>query len=621
MIPVCFAWRKKVKKEFQNSYGNTVELRVILKYIYRPRNEEEGGSMASRRRRRRKNKMAGVLAVIVLIVVVAVILVATPLIKRYTPSNTMSDYTEYYALDGDTSMFVVVDDQKTEQNGLLVDGIAYVPYETVHDMMNSRFFWDPTEEVLRYALPQDLIEVVPGSMEYTVGKEKVTYEGSHAICLVEDGEMYLSVDFVQKYTNLRYKVYEEPSRLVVSCQWGDLSYTKVKKEAEVREKGGIKSPILTKAAKGSLVKVLEEGENWDKVCTEDGFVGYVKTSMLGSDQTVEVTSTFEDVTYEHIARDFDINLAWHQVTNQTANTSIDSVLATTRGINVISPTWFYLNDDEGGIKNLASRDYVSTCHAKGVEVWGLVSNLENPDVDVASVLNVTSKRDNLVNQLIAAAVQYDLDGINVDFEALGSDTGDGFIQFVRELSLKCAKNEIVLSVDNYVPSAYTTHYYRDEQARFADYVILMAYDEHYNGSEEGSVASIGFVRQGVEDTLKEVPAEQLVLGMPLYTRVWKLTPSDTEESGYTVTSEAVSMSEVDTRIAVNKATMEWLDDVGQYYTEYQHEGSTYKIWIEDQNSIEEKLKVYEENDLAGVACWKIGFEKATIWDTISEHVN
>ena len=578
--------------------------------------------MASRRRRRRKkNKMVGILAIIVLIIVVAAILVMTPLIKKYTPSKDTSNYTEYYGLDTDQSMVVVVDGQKAEVNGLLIDDVAYVDYDTVHDYMNSRFFWDGTEEVLRYALPEELVEVVPDTPEYSVGKEKQTVEGGYDICTVQNGTMYLAVDFIQQYTDLRYKIYSEPNRMVASCQWGELSYTKVKKESEVREKGGIKSPILTKAAKGSLVTVLEEEENWSKVCTEDGFIGYIKKDALGSEQTVEIASTFEDVTYDKISRSFDINLAWHQVTNQTANGSIDSVLSTTKGINVISPTWFYLNDDEGGIMNLASSDYVSACHAKGIEVWALVSNLENPDVDVASVLNTTSKRDNLVNQLIAAAVRYDLDGINVDFEALESEVGDGFIQFVRELSLKCAKNDIVLSVDNYVPSAYTTMYYRDEQARFADYVILMAYDEHYNGSDEGSVASIGFVRQGVEDTLKEVPADQLVLGMPLYTRVWKLTPSDTEEKGYTVSSEAVSMSEVDTRMAVNNATMEWLDDVGQYYTEYEHEGCTYKIWIEDQNSIEEKLKVYEENDLAGVACWKIGFEKATIWDTISEHVN
>lgn len=574
--------------------------------------------MASRRRRRKKNKMIGVLAIIVLIIVIVVIVLLTAFVKKYTPSKEASDYTEYYGLTTEESMVVVVDDAKSEINGLYMDGRAYIDYETVHDEMNLRFFWDGTEQVLRYALPDALISVSPDTTEYTLGKGKE--DAGYTICTVRDGVMYLAIDFVKEYSDIRYKIYEDPDRIVVGTQWGELSYTKVKKNTEIREKGGIKSPILTKVSKGDLVTVMEEGDNWSKVCTEDGFIGYLKNDKLGGDQEVVVDSTFEEPTYDKISRNFDINMAWHQVTNQTANASITNVLATTPGINVISPTWFYMNDNSGGIMNLASADYVTACHAQGIEVWALVNNLENPDVDVAAVLNTTSTRDNLVNQLISAALKYDLDGINVDFESLGNDVGDGFIQFIRELSLKCANNGIVLSVDNYSPSAYTGLYYRDEQARFADYVVLMAYDEHYNGSEEGSVASIGWVRQGVEATLEEVPADQLILGIPLYTRVWKLTPDAESELGYTVSSQAVGMGEVDTRMAVNKANMTWLEDVGQYYTEYEHEGSTYKIWIEEQNSIEEKMKVFQEYDLAGVSFWKIGFEKANIWDAVAKYI-
>jgi spore germination protein YaaH len=292
------------------------------------------------------------------------------------------------------------------------------------------------------------------------------------------------------------------------------------------------------------------------------------------------------------------------------------VLGTTKGVNVISPTWFYLDDNEGGIASLASLDYVTYCHQQGVEVWGLVSNLENAEVSTNSVLSVTSSRDNLVNNLISEAIRYDLDGINVDFESLSAETGDGFLQFIRELSLKCENNGIVLSVDNYVPAAYNTFYDRAEQAVFADYIILMAYDEHYKGSDEGSVASLSFVTKGVEDTLLEVPAEQLVLGIPFYTRVWQITPDETEESGYRVDSEAVGMSEVESRVAANNVTLEWLDDCGQYYAEYEKDGSTYKIWEEDQNSIEKKLEVMTSNNLAGASFWKLGYEKNTVWDTI-----
>ncbi len=571
--------------------------------------------MASRKRNRKVNS---IFAIVILIIAVALILIATPLIKKYTPSKDKADFNELYELTSKEDMIVSVNDSGELGRGFYIDGQPYVDYKTVHDLINSRFFWDEKEQILRYARPDALITVTPESDTYLVDKKKET--ANYTICTVKDGTMYLAMDFVKEHTDLRYKFYENPNRLTVSTKWGELTYTAVKKKTEIRLRGGIKSPVLTEVSKGDLVTILEKGDNWDKVCTEDGFVGYIRSKAVGKDQTVLCENTNEQPKYTHIKKDFKINMAWHQVTAQAANTRIESVLNATKGINVISPTWFYLNDNKGEIISLASHDYVNYCHQQGIEVWGLVSNLENPDVDTAQVLNTTSSRDNLVNELIAKAIQYELDGINVDFEALESEVGDGFIQFVRELSLKCENNGIVLSVDNYVPSAYTKLYQRQEQARFADYVILMAYDEHFSGSDEGSVASLGFVKKGVEDTLKEVPAEQLVLGIPFYTRIWELTPDETEEKGYRVSSQAVGMGEVDTRLASNGVDTKWLEDCGQYYAEYDKDGKTYKIWIEDQNSIEAKLKVYQENKLAGVSFWKLGFEKSSIWDTVAKYV-
>ena len=572
--------------------------------------------MASQKKSR---KAIAILVLLIIIIAVVIILMLTPMMKKYSPSKDPADYASYYGLDSDDAMFVVVNNQRSEINGMYIDGQAYVDYDTVHDKINSRFYWDPEEEVLRYTLPDALVSVKGDSAEYTVGQEKK--QEAYTICMIKDGTMYMAMDFVKMYTDLRYKYYEDPNRLVVSTEWGELTYTAMKRGTEVREKGGIKSPVLSTVTKGDLVSILETGDKWYKVCTEDGFIGYVREKALGHTQTVVQESTSEPVEYTKISRDHPINLAWHQVTNMTANANIENVLSSAKGVNVISPTWFYLDGDDGSIASLASYDYVNYCHSKDVEVWGLVSNLENTDVDVAKVLNTTSIRDNLVNQLIAAAIQYDLDGINVDFESLSSEVGDGFIQFIRELSLKCNNNGIVLSVDNYVPSEYTTMYQRDEQALFADYVVLMAYDEHYSGSDEGPVASIDFVKKGVEDTLKEVPADQLILGIPFYTRIWEETPSDTQESGYTLSSEAVGMSEVESRLAANGVRTQWLDDEGLYYAEYEKDGKTYKMWIEDQNSIEEKLKVYQDNNLAGVAFWKLGLEKNSIWDTIAKYVD
>ena len=382
--------------------------------------------------------------------------------------------------------------------------------------------------------------------------------------------------------------------------------------------------------KNTELTVLSPDETWTQVATADGYIGYIKSRNLGSTSTKTVSSDFTPEEFTHITKNYKINLAWHQVTNQTANGNVSSILQKSKGINVLSPTWFYLNDNNGNLANLASTSYVDYCHQNGVEVWALVSNLENADVSTDTVLSHTSSRDNLTNNLISYAIQYNLDGINVDFEALSvSGVGNSYIQFIRELSLKCANNGIVLSVDNYVPSDYTKFYNRAEQALFADYVIVMAYDEHYAGSEEaGSVASIGYVTSGVENTLKEVPANQLILGMPFYTRVWSETPVGTAAEGesdtttdYDLSSYAASMSEVQKLLKANGVEPVWLEDVGQNYAEYENNGVFYKIWIEDSTSLEKKLSVMTSYDLAGGAFWKLGMEDSSVWDTIIKYIN
>lgn len=567
-----------------------------------------------------RQRLILIAAVVVLIAVIGGVTVLTAVIKRYTPSKETTDYASYYGLESDDELVVIFDSERLEVNGILSDGEVYLSYEQVHDSLNSRFYWDSTEQVLRYTVPEGLISTGLDTTEYLLGKDVQNAE--HVIAIMQGEDMYLSLSFVAQYTNIRYQVYENPGRVVISDQFGEVGFTEVKKAAEIREKGGVKSAILTKTEKKDCVTVLEELDNWVKVCTEDGFIGYIQKKALGSEITVLYDTNYQEPEFSHISKDFKINMAWHQVTNQAANGNVESVLASTKGVNVISPTWFSLKDNEGNITSLASSSYVDFCHRQGVEVWGLVGNLDGAEVDVTSILSVTSSRDNLVNTLISEAIRYNLDGINVDLEALEAEAGEGFVQFIRELSIKCENNGIVLSVDNYVPSAYTKFYRRGEQAVFADYIVIMAYDEHYNGSDAGSVASLPFVTAGVEDTLESVPAEQVILGIPFYTRVWQtaVTTDDSGASTETLTSEAVGMSEVESRVAANGVTLQWLDDCGQYYAEYEYNGSTWQIWVEDQNSIEEKLKVMQTNNLAGAAFWRLGYEKNTVWDTITEYL-
>lgn len=584
----------------------------------------------NRRPKRPKLNMAPILAALAFIGIVVLLALGSVVIKKYTPSKERVDLDDYYHLQTKDDMALILDHKLLEETAKYWDGCVYVQYQTVRQYLNERFYWDANENILRYTTDSDVISVHLGEDSYMVGKKNK--KADHIIVKVDGESVYLALDFVQNYTNLDFVLHEEPNRVLITATWGEISKADIKKNTKIRVKGGIKSPIVADVLKGSSVTILDQGENWSRVCTEEGHAGYLKNKMLGEERSEHISREFEEPEFTHLLKDEPISMGWHQVTSPEANDKIANVLQSTKGINVVSPTWFYLNDNKGNLFSLADQDYVDYCHKNDVEVWALVSNLENPDADSTYVLTHTSTRDYLTNQIISAAIEYNFDGINLDFEALSGEVGDAYIQFIRELSIKCENNDLVLSIDNYVPSSYTAFYNRKEQAVFADYVIIMGYDEHTSISEDiGSVASIGFVEKGVTDTLLEVPAEQTILAMPFYTRIWELTPKagsgeDVESASegyipYTFTCFEEGMQTVENRYTENGAQAVWSEEDGQYVAEYQKDGKTYKMWIENESSLEEKLKIMKQHQLAGAAYWKLGFERPSAWNTIIKYVN
>lgn len=577
---------------------------------------------------RKKMLQSAILAVAVIVVVILVLVIGK-IVDKYTPTKETMDLYEYYGLSNEESAAIVLNHEIIEQQAVIKDGRAYLDYQVVKELFNDRFYWDANENLLLYTTPADVVSAAASSAEYYVTKEKNTE--NYTIVYADADTAYIAMDYIKKFTDMDFALYEEPNVLVVTTDWSDTLSAPVEKATQVRYRGGIKSEILAEVAEEEVLTILEEGEDWDKVATADGVIGYVQKKRLGKAESESHSHTPIVEEFSHILKDEKINMAWHQVTTADANSTVANVISNTKGLNVISPTWFYLNDNEGNLMNLASASYVEYCHSQGIEVWALVSNLENGDVDSTEVLSHTSKRTHVVNQLIAAAIEYNFDGINVDFEALSKEAGDGYIQFIRELSLKCENNGIILSVDNYVPTEYTAFYNRSEQAKFADYIIMMGYDEHYSGSSEGSVASINWVKQGIKDTLAEVPAEQMILAAPLYTRVWELTPKTStgdsaEEASedyvpYEVSSKAVGMQEAWRMATVNGVQPVWSEEDGQYFAEYVNEGITYQIWLEDTESMALKLQAMQDNNLAGVSFWKLGFEDSSFWDTVIKYMN
>jgi len=317
--------------------------------------------------------------------------------------------------------------------------------------------------------------------------------------------------------------------------------------------------------------------------------------------------------YTSLTRDHKINLAWHQVTSEAANETFEDAVKDAKGVNVISPTWFSITSNEGTISSLASADYVNKAHAKGMEVWGLIDNFSE-NISTLETLSNRESREHIIQKLLEEAKRVGLDGINVDFEALKEEEVPHFIQFLRELSITCRANNLVLSIDDPVPQ-YTSFYNRKEQGIIGDYVIIMGYDEHTIGSEKaGSVASLPFVEEGIRLTLEEVPKEKVINGIPFYTRLW------TEANNGIVSSQVFGMDEADQYVSEKGMDIYWNKDVSQNYGELQTENGIEKIWLEDEESLEAKMQLVEKYELAGSAAWKLGFERAGVWAVISKYL-
>lgn len=570
-------------------------------------------SQKKRRRRRRRNSNAVmVLVVILLIVVVAAVGVLTAAIKRRTPSDTRMDLNTYYGLEKEDDVALVLQNTVSEAKGKLMDGHVYLDYDTVSNVLGGRFYWEADSSQMLYTTPNEILTIAPESTAYTVNGENK--DEGYKIIRQTDDKIYLALDFIQKYMKITSTVTENPNKAVIRYQWGSEKIVKAKNDTVIRYRGGIKSDILADVAKGTELTLIEELDNWSQVATPDGFNGYVaKEDLTASEEKgVEYDGSYKEE-FTSLTRDHKINLAWHQVTSEDANAGLAQTLEGITGINVISPTWFSVTGAEGTISSLASADYVKLAHEKGLEVWGLIDNF-NKDVSTLDTLSNRTSREHLIQKLIEEAARVGLDGINVDFETLTQEEAPHFIQFIRELSISCRKNNLVLSIDDPVPQ-FTSFYNRKEQGIVADYVIIMGYDEHTDGTEKaGSVASLPFVEEGIQQTLKEVPKNKVINGVPFYTRLWF-----TDNAG-TVTSEIMGMDQADKIVAEMGMEKYWNKEVSQNYAELATDNGLYQIWLEDEQSLDAKMQLIQKYELGGVAEWKLGFERADVWNTISQYL-
>lgn len=559
-----------------------------------------------------KRKIMPILVVLLLILIVTGVGAGTFLVRRYAPSKERVEPEAYFGVNGTEEAALIVNRELVEEKVKKIDGRYYLANSVVGKYVNNKFYWDEKQKVMIYTLPTEAFQIVPDTTKYQTSEG--TQHTDYVILRSEGENYYLDLEFVKAYTDMEYTVYENPNRVVIQTDFSGAQMVTVNQKTVIRQKGGIKSAILTDAEAGDQLYLAEEMDDWSEVVTQDGYRGYVEKADIGSAEAVTPEHVGYTVDYTSVRRDYKINMAWHQVTSQEGNAALQSVLADTQGLNTISPTWYSVIDDAGTLSSLASADYVNQAHALGLEVWALIDNFSE-NADTLTFLSDSTARANIIAQLMQEADTYGLDGINLDFEMITEDGAPHYIQFIRELSIACRNRGLVFSIDDPVPMPYTMHYDRKTQGEVADYVIIMGYDEHHSSdTEAGSVASLGFVRDGIENTLKEVPAEKVIHAIPFYTRLW------IESYGGGLTNEAMGMDTAANYIAEHNMEVYWDDTCGQNVATLEGEDAIYTIWVEDEQSIGEKMKLVQEHQLAGVAEWKLGFERASVWSVIGQYL-
>lgn len=561
--------------------------------------------MGRSRRRKKQGGCRRAALVLLLTAVLAAGGLGVWIAGKYVPGKEMADKSRLFHIK-EGQVAIVLDNELQEEKGIYEEGQVYLPIGWVNEALNERFYWDPDEKLLIYALPDSIV--------YADGN---TQGENGPLFKVKEQEMYLSLGLIINYTDIRTQSFatSEIKRVFIDTSWEPYSCALLKRDGKIREKGGVKSPIVTDVLKEDRVQILETMDKWSRVRTGDGYIGYVENRKLEAAEPVTPVSSFEEPVYTHITMDEKVRLGFHQVTTLNANSTLEAYASQAKGMNVIVPTWFNVISNDGTYTSLASRDYVEKAHDMGLQVWAMVENVSTQEsvknLDTKELMSSTSTRKKLIENLMKEADTYGFDGFNLDFESLKKEAGPPYVQFIRELSVACRNRGLVLSVDNYVPSSYTAFYNRKEQGAVADYVIVMGYDEHYAGGEAGSVSSIPYVREGIENTLKEVPKERVINAVPFYTRVWTVKDGGT-------TSKAYGISDARDWVEENQVELTWDKLLGQYYGETVTAEGTQSIWLEEEESLQLKIDLVKEFDLAGVACWKLGFEPADIWDIVSQ---
>ncbi len=548
----------------------------------------------NKRNNKKKNEKTPIPVIVAGLIIVAVVCIVYVVVNGMGPNNTVADQNRLFAMPDDSSAAIIINGEQIEEYGKVIDGNVYIPYDTVWDNINSGFYLE--NDTLYMTLPAE-------TRTWNIN------DGSGAIYRDEAGITYISASCVKDNSDIEMEIYQDPDRVVIRNDWTNIKLATVTEETPIRLRADERSEIAVNVSEGNEVTLVEEGESWAQVISPDGHNGFIKSECLtdirDAVHEADLAYVFEPIKYPDRIR-----MVWHYIDSVENNIYLDGMLVDAHGLNIISPTWFSLSAPDGSIVSYADAQYVEKAHSQyGLSIWAMVGDYTGEDSSTGQILQNTDSRRNLINQIMQQVLTYGLEGINIDFETITYEEAPAYLQFLREITIEAHKNGIIVSVDNYVPT-YTKQYKRSEENKIVDYVVIMGYDEHTVSSDEiGSVASIGFVENGIIDTLEEVDPEKTVLAVPFYSRGWKENYGSAEFE-----VENVYMTEQQDYIKEHGIEVYWNESVGQNMGSAEGENARYSIWLEDAQSIAKKLELVNKYQLAGASAWRIGMETPDIWD-------
>lgn len=423
-----------------------------------------------------------------------------------------------------------------------------------------------------------------------------------------DGKIYVPISELGGVYNIEINKLQDTNVVIIESLDRELIKADASKNLSIKSKAKVLSKTVDKIKKGDkIVWISETSKGWAKVRTAKGQIGYVKADKLTNKTYVrQKMETEKQVTDK-------INLVWDYYSEYV--NAPDRTGTTIEGINVVSPSFFSLKEGDSVkiIDNVArgGQNYINWAKGNNYKIWAMFSNNSMKET-TSKILNNYSLREDLIEQIVALAVKYNLDGINVDFEYMNMQDKDVFSRFIIELAPRLREYGIVTSVDVTAPDGsenWSLCFDRDEIAKAADYIVFMAYDQYGTSSTTpGTTAGFNWVEANVNKFIGQeaVPAEKIILGMPLYTRLWK-----TDQNGKS-TSSVVNMNKIDEKLP-SDVQRTWDEDLKQYYVEYTNKNDTYQMWIEDEKSITEKLNLINKYNLAGGAYWEKDRETENIW--------